>query len=413
MQTADNSTQAATLRIAAIQFLFMLTWIIYGVYFGDLLVSVGLDRSWLAAIFLFDQLVFAFMDPLMGAWADRIEAQARRLAPMVIAFNLLAAAAFVALPLVAAYVPGTPALLLLATAVWVVSASVLRAPLFVLLDRLPGAPNQTTRIAQVAAGIALGAAVAPFIGLWLKGVSPLLPFLLSSAALAVAGFSLPSIPPMSARAAAAEPATAASAETAGAPVVAPTVAPVIAPQRPIFWLFGLTLLLACGFQFHAFVASAALYRKFVGAETLPWLLPVFWVGFSLAMIAVPRWVLHHGADTVLRYVVVLGSAALLVCLYAPSLPLLVAGQALLGACWGGFFLTALRVVRVWPTRVGNGLAMGGWFSMLSLAAAGRISLDKLLKVDALVLETTALVFWIVAATVAWRLFARGERHVAA
>ena len=253
MQTADSSAQAATLRIAAIQFLFMITWVVYGIYFGDLLVSVGLDRSWLAAIFLFDQLVFAVMDPLMGVWADRIEAQTRHLAPLVIAFNLLAAAAFVALPLVAAYVPGTPELLLLATAVWVVSASVLRAPLFVLLDRLPGAPHQTTRLAQVAAGIALGAAIAPFIGLWLKGVNPLLPFLLSSAALAIAGFSLPSIPPLPAR-------TTRTPDAAGA-----------LPSRPIAWVFGLTLLLACGFQFHAFVASVVLYRQFVGAETLPWL----------------------------------------------------------------------------------------------------------------------------------------------
>lgn len=395
MHTADSSAQAATLRIAAIQFLFMITWIVYGVYFGDLLVSVGLDRSWLAAIFLFDQLVFVVMDPLMGVWADRIEAQTRRLAPLVIAFNLLAAAAFVALPLVAAYVPGTPGLLLLATAVWVVSASVLRAPLFVLLDRLPGAPNQTTRLAQVAAGIALGAAIAPFIGLWLKGVSPLLPFLLSSAALAVAGFSLPSIPPLPAR-------TTPMPDVAGA-----------LPSRPIAWVFGLTLLLACGFQFHAFVASVVLYRQFVGAETLPWLLPVFWVGFSLAMIVVPRWVHQHGAGLVLRNAAWLGSGALLVCLSAPSLPVLIAGQALLGASWGAFFLSALRVVRVWPTRMGNGLAMGGWFCMLSLAAAGRITLDKLLRVDALVLETAALVFWIVAATVAWKLFSRGEHHVAA
>ena len=131
------------------------------------------------------------------------------------------------------------------------------------------------------------------------------------------------------------------------------------------------------------------------------------------MIVVPRWVHQHGAGLVLRNATWLGSGALLVCLSAPSLPVLVAGQALLGASWGAFFLSALRLVRVWPTRMGNGLAMGGWFCMLSLAAAGRITLDKLLKVDALVLETVALVFWIVAATVAWKLFSRGERHVAA
>lgn len=390
------SAQSATLRIAAIQFLFTVTWIIYAIYYGDLLAAVGLDRGWIVTIFILDQLVFALMDPLMGAWADKIEARMRSLAPWVISLNLLAAGAFIALPVFAEHLPNMPALLLLATFVWVVSASVLRAPLFVMLDRLPGAPDRTTRIAQAAAGIAIGAALAPFIGLWLKGMSPFIPFLLSSVTLAVAGLSLSSIPPRPAG----EPTPAAIPQT-------------YVPSRPIGWLFVLTLLLACGFQFHFFVASAALYRRFVEAGDLPWLMPVFWVGFNLALIPATRWIHRHGAGWMLRVCSVSGCAALLLCLYAPALPLLLAGQALLGACWGGAFVAGLRSVTLWPVRTGNGMVLGGWFCMLSLAAAGRISLDKVFKVDAMTLETTALACWVLAAVVAWILFSRGARHVAA
>lgn len=403
----EVSAQSATLRIAAIQFLFTVTWIIYAIYYGDLLAAVGLDRSWVVTIFILDQLVFALMDPLMGAWADKVEASMRSLAPWVIALNLLAAGAFIALPVFAEHLPNLPALLLLATFVWVVSASVLRAPLFVMLDRLPGAPDQTTRIAQAAAGIAIGAALAPFIGLWLKGMSPFIPFLLSSVTLAVAGLSLPSIPP---RAASASGPDAAPAPDASAAM----------PRRSILWLFVLTLLLACGFQFHFFVASAALYRRFVEAADLPWLMPVFWVGFNLALIPATRLIHRHGAGWMLRVGSVIGSAALLLCLYAPSLPWLVLGQCVLGACWGAAFIAGLRAVNVWPRfmgaalgRMGNGLALGGWFCMLSLAAAGRISLDKVFKVDAMTLETTALACWVLASVVAWILFSQRERHVAA
>lgn len=395
----SGSSGAATLRIAAIQFLFTVTWIIYAIYYGDLLAAVGLDRGWVAAIFILDQLVFALMDPLLGAWADRVEAQMRRLAPWVIGLNLLAAAAFIALPLFAMHLPNMPALLLVATFVWVASASVLRAPLFVMLDRLPGAPDRTTRIAQAAAGIAIGAALAPFIGLWLKGVSPFIPFLLSSATLAVAGLSLASIPPP---AAAPAPADSVSANR---------------PRRPIAWLFGLTLLLACGFQFHFFVATAALYRRFVEAGDLPWLMPVFWVGFNLALIPASRWLHRYGPGWMLRVCTVAGSAALLLCLYAPSLPLLVVGQCVAGACWGGVFVAGLSAVKLWPAlkgmASGSGWAIGGWFCMLSLAAAGRISLDKVFKVDAMTLEMTALTCWLIAAAMAWILFAKGEQHVAA
>ncbi len=97
----------------------------------------------------------------------------------------------------------------------------------------------------------------------------------------------------------------------------------------------------------------------------------------------------------------------------PALPLLVAGQAVLGACWAGVFVAGLSAVKGWPTRLGNGLALGGWFCMLSLAAAGRISLDKVVKVDALTLEMTALALWLAAAVVAWQLFDGEKKHVAA
>lgn len=381
----ENSSQSAVLKIALIQFLFVVSWVLYGIYFGELLAAAGIDRGWLVPIFLFDQLLFAVMDPLIGAWADRVERRAAKLVPWVVGLNALAAVAFVSLPLMGS---NSPALLLLATLVWVVSASALRAPLFVMLDRLPGAPHQTSRVAQAAAGIALGSALAPFIGLWLKGVSPIVPFVVSSGALLLAGLALPTLPPRTESAKDRE-----QHRSAG---------------RPLVWVYGVTLLLACGFQFHVFVGSVALYRQFVSAENLPWCLPVFWVGFKLMMFVAMGRVEKTGAARFLSWMAGAGGVALLLCLLAPNLPVLLLGQVVLGACWGGCFVAGIRTVQGWPTRVESGLALGGWFCMLSLATAGRIGLDKMIAADAIALETVAVVLWLLAAALGWGVLARGR-----
>lgn len=381
----DNSSQSAVLKIALIQFFFMVSWVLYGIYFADLLAAAGIDRSWLVPIFLFDQLLFAVMDPLIGAWADRVERRAKKLVPWVVGLNALAAVAFVSLPLIGVH---SSALLLMATLVWVVSASALRAPLFVMLDRLPGAPNQTSRIAQAAAGIALGSALAPFLGLGLKGVSPIVPFVVSSGVLLVAGLALPALPARNDSEKARE-----QHRSEG---------------RPLVWVYGVTFLLACGFQFHVFVGSVVLYRQFVSSESLPWCLPVFWVGFKLMMFMATGRVEKAGAAQFLSWMAAAGGVALLLCLLAPNLPVLLLGQVVLGACWGGCFVAGIRTVQGWPTRMESGLALGGWFCMLSLATAGRIGLDKMIAADALALEAVAVVLWLLAAALGWGLLARGR-----
>jgi predicted MFS family arabinose efflux permease len=208
----------------------------------------------------------------------------------------------------------------------------------------------------------------------------------------VAGWALPSLPPREAREKSAAQAPSAS--------------------RPLGWVYAVTLLLACGFQFHVFVGSAVLYRQFVSVENLPWCLPVFWIGFKLMMLIAPSRVGEDKSARFLSGMAVLGCVALLLCLLAPNLPVLLLGQTLLGACWGGCFLAGIRTVQSWPTRWESGLALGGWFCMLSLATAGRISLDKMISLDALLLEKLALLLWLLAAVAAWKLLASQSLRVA-
>lgn len=351
-------SRAAVLRVALIQFLFFTTWVVYAIYLGDLLAAAGVDRAWLGALLLLDQLIFAVMDPLLGAWAERLENAVRRLAAGIVGLNLAASLAFAGLPLLGT----SPGVLLTITCFWVVTASVLRAPLFVLLGRLPDAPPLPIRLAYVLAATALGAALSPFLGLWLKGISPLWPFLLSAITLALAGLS----------------------------IVRPPMAPP-APSHagpPPLGLYAFTFLLALGFQFHAFVASAPLYRRFSEADSLPWLLPTFWIGFNLAL---PLAAWRYRQQDPHRWparLAALGAAALALGLVAPGLPWLLLGQLLLGACWAGFFMYGLQ--RAIPL---GGLALGGWFAMLSLAAAARLALDKLVGLDPLTLEIAALSLW--------------------
>lgn len=60
-------------------------------------------------------------------------------------------------------------------------------------------------------------------------------------------------------------------------------------------LFFATLLaLAVGYQVHTAMNSAAGYLRFAPAADLPWLLPVFWVGFNLLMFPLSSLVCRTG-----------------------------------------------------------------------------------------------------------------------
>mgnify|MGYP000913228535 FL=1 len=160
-----------------------------------------------------------------------------------------------------------------------------------------------------------------------------------------------------------------------------------AGRRGWAWLLLLVLLLAFGQQVHTAINAAAQFRRLADPEVLPWLLPVFWVGFSFGLLLVDRLVRARGTLWVLQLACVAGALTLSVAAIAVSLPLLVLSQFVAGFFWG-FILCALigfAVERGQPLRTGRhtGMLMAtlavAAMSRLGLTASGAVAAGSLLE----------------------------------
>jgi len=337
--------------LGVVQFLFLLTWVVYAIFLGDLFDRLGLPREYVPRLLLLDQLLFACADVLLGLYADRAMRLFRGLASVVVALNLIACLAFIALPALAT---AAPELFLGLAALWVLTSSVLRAPLYGLIARRGFEPERATAVSLL--GMGLASALAPYLGAVLKGVDPLLPFTLCGASLALATLGF------------------AAWEASQRPVDA--VADSV--PRPSFTrvqrLLLAMLLLGAGLQVHAFVNAAPLYKGFADPAFLPWLMPVLWIGFSLAVnlggLALGRVGMQRG----FALSAATGALACIGCLVAPSLPVLIALQFLAGIAWGGVFLAGLGLASDAGRHGREGLFIGALFAGLALGAASRIGL---------------------------------------
>jgi MFS family permease len=375
--------------LAVVQFLFFTTWIVYVVYLGELLDKAGFGRTLLPAIILADQVLFAFADAAMGAWADRIERGLRRLAPFVVGVNLLSCALFVSMPWLAGAGITGQVPFLVAIGLWVVTASVLRAPAFALLSKHAARPALPWLSALNFCGLALGGAIAPYLGLLLKGADPRLPFLLAGLGLAAAGVALGWAQGVR--------------ERAGVPAAQPL------DTRPRHEFLPLLVLasfaLGAGFQLHLFTNSTALYKQFVAASELAWFLPAFWVGASLLVFPAAAAAQRFGADALMALAAIAGIVAVALCALAPNLATLVAAQFLAGGAWGAFFQAGLTAASSWGERGKEGLFLGLWFSMLSLATLLRAGLGIAgMKYAAGVTDVIAIALWVAGALLALRLW---------
>src|SRR5262249_1073532 len=162
----------------------------------------------------------------------------------------------------------------------------LRSPPWVLLSRYAATPSIPWLSAVVLTGTAVAGAIAPYLGVVLRGVDPRFPFILSTLTLvaAVVGLllaekRLPPNPP---------------------PELTPTP-PLTSPR-----LFTALLLLALGFQVHFSLGSAPRFLQLAPREQLPWLMPVFWIGFNLLMFPAARMVKRLGAADAMALAAALG-----------------------------------------------------------------------------------------------------------
>src|SRR5205085_7292876 len=101
------------------------------------------------------------------------------------------------------------------------------------------------------------------------------------------------------------------------------------------------VILALGYQLHFAINSGPFFLRFAKPADLEWLLPVFWIGFNIAMFPASIVVKHRGGLIVMGVAGVLGAVAVVGAEMAGSLDVLVAAQFLAGAAWGCMLMSAV------------------------------------------------------------------------
>lgn len=336
--------------LAGVQFFFTIGWTVYVVYLPGLLQAAGIAADWLPWLLIGDQLIFAAMDVALGAFADRVGEAYRRLARLLLVLSGISALAFLLLPVLGG---GSPGMLLGLLAIWVVSAAVLRGPTLVLLTKRAKAAQQGRLVVAYLAGIALASAFAPFIAVGLKGSDPRLPFAISGIVLLAAVLIL--------------------LRTADSPVSADAAdAPLplgFAAYLPHLLLLALA---AFGFQLHAFINSAPLYVAQSSRESLPWLMPVVWVGFALALPTIGGLARRAGLWPIVAGGLLLAALASQTAAAVDGLFPLVALQLLAGVGWAAAFAGLMEQASLAGMRGREGLFMGFFLAVTALATLARI-----------------------------------------
>ncbi len=334
--------------VGVVQFLFATTWTAYVVYLPALAKEAGI-ASWVPWLLVADQLIFAAMDVVTGFWVDRMRAAVVWLGGWIVAVTAVSCLAFVALP----YAGARPGVLLATIALWAITSSALRSPPWALLAQhapMPAIPWLST---LVLTGTAIASALAPYLGLALRGVDPRMAFVASTvvlfAAVVVLMFAERRLP---------------------APPTAEPRAPV-----PLLGgtLFAALLILALGFQVHVALNAAPRYAQFAARDKLPYLLPVFWIGFNLIMFPAARLVRRWGAADAMALAAALGALAALAAALAPGLTLLAVAEFIAGGSWGVAGVAAYSAAVALGRSGREGRYLGTLFAILALAVALRIA----------------------------------------
>jgi len=345
---------ALAVYVGVVQFLFGTTWTLYVIYLPQLAQNAGIGREWVPWILVADQLVFAAMDVVTGFWVDRVRAGLGRFGGWIVAGSALSAFAFLTLP----YAGASASVLLVAIALWAITSSALRSPPWALLSRYAATPSIPWLSTIVLTGTAVASAIAPYLGVALRGVDPRVPFIVSTLTLlaTVVGLMLAErrFPP-------------------NAPGEAPTARPSGSTAGSAA-LFMALLLLALGFQVHFSLSSAQRYVQFAPREQLPYLMPVFWIGFNLLLFPAARVVKRLGVADAMALAAALGALAMLLTVFAPGLAVLVVAEFLAGGCWGAASVAAYSAAVALGRTGREGRFLGTLFAALAVAVAARIAL---------------------------------------
>ncbi|RLJ65002.1 MFS transporter [Sulfurisoma sediminicola] len=343
----------AALALFALQFLLVCGWTIYVAFLPQLAARAGIATSWIAAILILDQVLFALGDFSAGVAADAAARNVARFGRWLAAVGLGSCAAFLLLPQAT-----SPLLFLALIILWTLCSSALRAPVMALVGRHAPVPSLPLLASMSLFGLGVAGALAPYLGARLRGVDPAVPFVLSSLALAAATLVL-----LKADVLFGKPGPAGASESGAAQP----------STRARAGLLLALLLAAAAFQVHFFVVSAPAYVRFAGKEALEQLMPVFWIGFNLSILPVGFACRRLGEIRVMLAGAVLAAAGGWFAGQAPSLALLIGSQLLAGAGWA-FILLAALTAAVELGRTGfEGRMSGLFFGLLAVATLARIA----------------------------------------
>jgi hypothetical protein len=269
-------SNAIALYVALLQFLFTLCWTVYAIYLPTLAAGVGIAAGTVILILMMDQAIFTISDVATGVAADRMSGIIGQVGRWVALVTLVSCLAFLALPFITGAGAASQWMFFAATIIWTVTSSALRAPPIMLLGKYAAKPALPLLSAIVMLGYGIAGAIAPYLAISLRGLDPRIPFALSSVSLVLATFGLAHIERIMAGQ---RPAVTAAVSMTARPSTA----------RIVFAIA--MLLLALGYQMHFAINTAPLFRKFT--SELDWLMPVFWIGFNIAMfpatLLVKRW----------------------------------------------------------------------------------------------------------------------------
>ena len=383
------------LAIGAVQLFLALAWTVYVVFLPKLATEAGIAPvavPWLLAL---DQLVFAVCDWAAGVWADRAGRVVGRIGILMVTATFLSCLAFAALPFVAPH--ADKRLLLALIVVWSATSSALRAPPLVLLGRHAPRPSQPFLAALLLLGFGIAGAASPSLAALMRDVDARIPFVLASLALFAVTWVL---------------ALAESALPAAHPAAPPPEPARAVHGSSLAWFLFAMILLGAGFQVHVAINGGPAYLRFVAAEMLDRLMPLFWIGFSLA--AVPGALLARawGGPLAMAFGAVIAALAAFVVAATTYVDTVIAAQLISGAAWGLVMTSALAAALAFGHTGAEGKFAGGLFSMLALATLARfaaVATGTLAAPEVSgLLPWTPTVAWLLAAMVLLCMLAAGK-----
>jgi hypothetical protein len=291
-----------------------------------------------------------------GVWADRVSKVLGRIGIWAAAVTIVSCAAFLLLPFIA---PAGAAVFIAVTVLWTVTSSALRAPPLMLIGKYAAKPAIPWLTSLTMLGYGIAGAASPYLAVTLRDIDPRLPFVLASVAVALTALGLG----WAERHLASKPAT---------PTPAAPPRPPLSATAAIFAL--IVILVALGYQLHFSINSAPAFLRFAQPAQLEWLMPVFWIGFNIAMFPAGALGRRIGAYPLMAVSALLGGAALVGTTLAASLDFLISAQLVAGAAWGFILVSAFTLAFAIGKDGGEGTMAGVLFSALAVATLARMAM---------------------------------------